>query len=60
MTFILGAFSLFTLVRFPNDECRTDSTGIRGICRSTGDCDSVGGTADGECASGFGVCCYKV
>jgi len=57
-------FSLFTIVSFPNDQCTTKSgstTGaIYGSCLSSTECSSNSGTADGNCASGFGVCCvYK-
>jgi len=51
-------FSLFAVVTFPNDECTTvtDST-MKGTCLSSTECTDMGGTADGNCASGFGVCC---
>jgi len=57
-------FSLFTIVTFPNDECTSksgSSTGATyGTCLSSTECSSNSGTADGNCASGFGVCCiYK-
>ena len=32
----------------------------KGVCRSAEDCGAIGGIVDGKCASGFGVCCYKV
>ena len=60
-TSITGSFSLFSIVKFGNDECTTEiSPDIKGICRSAEDCSAVGGIADGKCASGFGVCCRKV
>merc|ERR1712223_2021725 len=31
---------------------------MNGICQSTEDCTESGGTASGNCASGFGVCCF--
>merc|ERR1712012_1522444 len=54
-------FSLFTIVTFPNDQCTAasgSSTGAKkGTCLSSTECNSKSGTADGNCASGFGVCC---
>ena len=39
-------------------ECvaQSDLT-LKGICLTNDECDSEGGTKDGNCASGFGVCC---
>jgi len=53
------AFSLFSVVTFPNDECTTvmDPT-MRGLCITAEECTDQGGTASGNCASGFGVCCF--
>lgn len=53
------AFSLFSVVTFPNDECTTtmDPT-MRGLCITAEECGDKGGTASGNCASGFGVCCF--
>merc|ERR1719192_3268261 len=51
-------FSLFTVVTFPNDQCTTKSdTTMKGTCYSESECTSKGGTVDGNCAAGFGVCC---
>ena len=30
---------------------------FQGVCLSSTECNSKSGTADGNCASGFGVCC---
>jgi len=51
-------FSLFSVVTFPNDECtaKSDST-MYGTCLTSTECNSASGTVDGNCASGFGVCC---
>merc|ERR1712110_1270395 len=50
-------FSLFSIVTFKNDECSATSTsGLKGVCMTSTECSSVG-TADGNCASAFGVCC---
>ncbi|CAB4058481.1 unnamed protein product [Lepeophtheirus salmonis] len=47
---ILG---LFNIIRFDNVECNDRE----GVCFSTGDCINMGGSTNGNCASGFGVCC---
>ena len=52
----LNPFSLFSLVQFPNSECNSAS-GTQGTCYTGSECTQRGGTADGSCASGFGVCC---
>jgi len=50
-------FSLFSIVTFKNDECSATSTaGLKGICMTSTEC-GTSGTADGNCASSFGVCC---
>jgi len=50
-------FSLFSIVTFKNDECSATSTaGLKGVCMTSTECSSIG-TADGNCASAFGVCC---
>lgn len=50
-------FSLFNVVRFKNDACQGISNEGTGSCLSQQDCSSKGGISDGNCASGFGVCC---
>jgi len=58
------SFSLFSLVSFPNEECattmRTLTTGapVSGLCLTTEECTESGGKPEGNCASGFGVCCF--
>merc|ERR1719479_29595 len=53
------AFSLFSVVSFKNEECTTTmSTAMNGLCVSSEDCTETSGTASGNCASGFGVCCF--
>jgi len=49
-------FSLFSIVTFKNDQCTT-AGGLKGVCMTSDECDSVG-TASGNCAASFGVCCY--
>merc|ERR1719429_316932 len=51
-------FSLFSVVQFPNNVCSTTSgTFSNGTCITSSECSSRGGTAQGSCAAGFGVCC---
>jgi len=51
-------FSLFNVVQFPNDVCTTTSqTFTKGTCLASSECSSKSGTATGNCAAGFGVCC---
>ena len=56
------SFSLFSVVSFPNRECTTSSdtsdTIVNGVCQRDDECISNGGTPSGNCASGFGVCCF--
>merc|ERR1712048_1424345 len=46
---------IFQVVKFPNDVCAGSSR--NGTCYTSEECTSKGGTNDGSCASGFGVCC---
>eukprot|EP00095_Tigriopus_kingsejongensis_P002473 maker-scaffold326_size205590-snap-gene-0.16 protein:Tk02473 transcript:maker-scaffold326_size205590-snap-gene-0.16-mRNA-1 annotation:"hypothetical protein D910_04166" len=51
-------FSLFNVVQFKNDRCQTQSSAdTTGTCLSASECSTDGGQQDGNCASGFGVCC---
>jgi len=51
-------FSLFSVVQFPNDICTSTSTSYpMGTCYAAAECSSKSGTALGNCAAGFGVCC---
>ncbi|XP_059099774.1 uncharacterized protein LOC131893680 [Tigriopus californicus] len=51
-------FSLFNIVQFQNDPCQAlAALRTSGTCLSAQECSSQGGTMDGNCASGFGVCC---
>jgi len=51
-------FSLFSIVQFPNEACTsTSGTYSNGTCFTANECSSNGGSANGNCASGFGVCC---
>merc|ERR1719293_626093 len=52
------AFSLFSIVQFPNQQCTgSSSTSTYGTCYTSSECTTKGGSADGNCAAGFGVCC---
>jgi len=54
------AFSLFSVVHFPNLECTTQmSDEMKGICLTSEECRARSGEASGNCASGFGVCCFS-
>merc|ERR1712223_2081396 len=60
-------FSLVSVVTFPNAGCTSQSgtTGISGVnrngtCYTSTECSDNGGTASGNCAAGFGVCCLFV
>eukprot|EP00096_Caligus_rogercresseyi_P007893 TRINITY_DN26032_c0_g1_i1.p1 TRINITY_DN26032_c0_g1~~TRINITY_DN26032_c0_g1_i1.p1 ORF type:complete len:403 (+),score=38.83 TRINITY_DN26032_c0_g1_i1:23-1210(+) len=46
---------VFQVVRFRNDGCNGGSK--NGICYTSAECATRGGTNGGACASGFGVCC---
>jgi len=56
-------FSLFSVVTFPNEPCTTTMTpAMTGICVTSEECTNSGdivATASGNCASGFGVCCFR-
>jgi len=49
-------FSLFSIVTFKNDQCTT-AGGLKGTCMTSSECTGTG-TASGNCAASFGVCCY--
>jgi len=52
------AFSLFSVITFPNRQCTTQmSNDMFGICVTAEECNGRSGTKSGNCASGFGVCC---
>jgi len=51
-------FSLFSIVQFQNDECTSVSSSTTlGTCFTSSECSAKSGTASGNCAAGFGVCC---
>merc|ERR1711997_1273692 len=50
--------SLFSIVQFPNQECTSESSATqKGTCVTASECTTMTGSADGNCAAGFGVCC---
>merc|ERR1711892_120486 len=49
--------NLFTIVKFPNQECVATGTGDTGTCNTQIECESKGGISEGSCAQGFGICC---
>ena len=56
--YVLGMLSLFSIVQFPNQECTSESSATqKGTCVTSSECTTMTGTADGNCAAGFGVCC---
>ena len=49
---------MFSVVQFPNDECRSNSDSTTtGTCFTYSECSGKSGTVSGSCAVGFGVCC---
>ncbi|KAI1286651.1 hypothetical protein HDE_10363 [Halotydeus destructor] len=50
-------FSLPTLISAA--PCVGTSSLRQGFCRTSGECDRVGGVIDGSCAAGFGSCCVN-
>jgi len=52
------SFSLFSVLKWKNEGCQavSDAT-LQGVCYTQQECDDLGGTADGNCAAGFGTCC---
>jgi len=59
-------FSLFSVVQFKNDPCTSNdkissaSTTYRnGTCVTSSECIERSGSAKGNCAAGFGVCCVQ-
>jgi len=54
-------FGIFTVLSFPNKACtstiNTGSIPNQGTCYTADECSSQGGSSQGNCALGFGVCC---
>jgi len=53
-----GRFSIFQIIKFENAPCKGDKR--NGTCFTAAECESAGGTDDGSCADGFGVCCTTI
>jgi len=51
-------FSIFQIIKFENAPCVGATR--NGTCFTSAECDSAGGTENGECAEGFGVCCTTI
>ena len=49
-------FSIFQVIKFPNDAC-VGAGSLNGTCYTSTECTSLGGSGSGACASSFGVCC---
>lgn len=49
-------FPVFQVVRFKNTACR-GSENKNGTCYTESECSNKGGSAQGTCSSGYGVCC---
>ena len=46
------------LIFFFDSQCTAKSdTSMYGTCYTASECTNKGGTADGNCAAGFGACC---
>ena len=58
--FVVEAFSLFSVVQFENEPCLTKIAGSTtyGTCLTSTECGDRGGSNQGKCASGFGICCF--
>lgn len=50
--------SVFQVVKFSNSICAGSSR--NGTCYTAAECSSIGGSKDGTCADGFGVCCIVI
>lgn len=53
--------NIFSVIDIPNEPCQSTMKPLRelnGTCYHPNDCNALGGTGMGECANGFGVCCF--
>jgi len=50
--------SVFQVVKFTNSVCAGSSR--NGTCYTAAECSNIGGSKDGTCADGFGVCCIVI
>lgn len=52
------SFSLFNVVKFRNSQCTSTAAASQaGVCYTSQECSDLGGSAQGNCAASFGVCC---
>ena len=54
--FSVSGQGIFNVVRFPNTACGS-ANNFNGTCYTASECNALGGSSSGSCASGFGVCC---
>jgi len=55
------SLSLFNVVQFKNEGCQAVSdNNLQGVCYTAQECTDLGGSADGNCANGFGTCCILI
>lgn len=54
---VVRPFPFLQVVRFANEECITE-TGTSGTCYTESECKDLEGIPNGECADGYGVCCF--
>ena len=57
LLFCSTVLGLFNLIQFENSRCNSTDSDKQGVCYTSSECRGRGGTAKGNCASGFGVCC---
>ncbi|XP_029155299.1 uncharacterized protein LOC114928349 [Nylanderia fulva] len=50
-------FPLFSVVRFANTECLSNTDQLNGTCFTRRECLNYGGNPSGSCANGLGTCC---
>lgn len=51
-------FSVFQIIKFKNEPCVGSQR--NGTCFTSAECEEAGGSEDGTCADGFGVCCATI
>ncbi|CAL1681716.1 unnamed protein product [Lasius platythorax] len=50
-------FPLFSVVRFANTQCLSNTDQLNGTCFTRRECMNYGGNPSGPCANGLGTCC---
>lgn len=51
-------FNLFNIVKFENAPCYIEDGQLNGTCYADWECSDKGGEDKGNCAAGFGSCCF--